>query len=99
MVEVMPAERYDFFVTANSEFIIFVTVVSEKAFHEPGLGVVRIYVEDSVEEYLGDLPPFFRYCPGGMATIYTDHGVIMICVVEARCSEDSYVQHVRLKEK
>jgi len=58
MMHVMAAQCDDFLVTMYSRFVIFVAVVPQKSFHQPRFGVMRIYVEDSIEKNFGDFPSF-----------------------------------------
>lgn len=59
----------DFSVTVDGCLLIFATVMAEMAFHEPCLGVMRIDVQNAVDEYLGNFPPFFRNCPRRVCTV------------------------------
>ncbi len=65
----MTAKIDDFSITIDSSLFIFSTVMTEVALHQPGLGVVRIYLQDSIEEDFGDIPPFLRDCPRSVRTI------------------------------
>jgi hypothetical protein len=50
----------DFAVTVNGRLLIFTTVMSEMTFHQPCLGMMRINLENTINEDLGDFPSFFR---------------------------------------
>jgi len=99
MVKIMSAKCNDFLVTTNGEFVILVAMMSQESLHEPRLCVVRINVEYSVKKNLCNLPTFFRNCSRSVTTVDTDHGVIVLRVVQAWCSENTNVQHFYLKEK
>ena len=71
MTRIKTAEGDDFSVTVDSSFIIFSTVMSEMAFHEPRLGMMRIDGQNSIDEYLSDFPPFFGNRPCSVRAIDT----------------------------
>jgi hypothetical protein len=48
-----------FAVTVDCGSLIFTTVVSEMTFHQPCLGVMRIYIQNAVNEDLRNFPSFF----------------------------------------
>ncbi len=99
MLNIVATERDDFFVTMHRRFVIFVAVVAEKTLHEPCFCVVGIHIQNSLEENFRYLPTFFRNRPSCMTPIDANHRVILVGVVEAWRSENSYIQHGYLEEK
>ena len=60
MTQIMSAKADDFSIAADGFMLVQVTVVKQVSLHEPRFRVARIYVENSIEKDLGDLPSFFR---------------------------------------
>ena len=82
MCEIVPAECDDLSIALHSRQVVFVAVVAQEPLHEPGLGVVGIHVENSVEKNLGNVPSFLGYCAGDMTPIDADHRVVARGLVE-----------------
>jgi len=59
----------DFAVTVDSSLFIFTTVMSEVALHQPCLGMVWIYLQDSIDKDLCNFPPFFGNRTGCMRPV------------------------------
>ena len=66
MHRVMTAKSDDFAITIDCSLLIFSTVMTEVPLHQPGFCVAWVYLQDSVEEDLGNIPSFFGYCPCSM---------------------------------
>jgi len=66
MYLVMTAKSDDFAITIDRRLLIFSTMLTEVSLHQPGFCVVWIYLQDLVEEDLGDIPSFFGYCPSSV---------------------------------
>jgi hypothetical protein len=52
----------DFSITIDSSLFVFATVMSKMSLHQPRFGTIWIHFENSIDENLGDLPPFFGDC-------------------------------------
>jgi hypothetical protein len=63
---VMPAKIDDFAITIDSRLLILSTVMAEMPLHQPGFCVVWVYLQDFVEEDLGNIPSFLGYCPSSV---------------------------------
>jgi len=69
MYRIVTAKSDDFAITIDGSLFIFSTMMTEVAFHQPGLGVVRIYFQDSIEEDFSNIPSFLRDCPRCVRTV------------------------------
>ena len=59
MNRIWPAKIDYFAVTVNCSSFIFTTVMSEVTLHQPCLGMMWIDLQNSVDKYFGNFPPFF----------------------------------------
>jgi hypothetical protein len=59
MTGIRAAEVDHFAVTVDSSLLIFATVMSEMTLHQPRLRMMRIDVQNTIDEYLGNFPSFF----------------------------------------
>ena len=66
MVGFLTAKVDDFAVTVDCSLLIFATMRSQVTLHQPCLGMIRIDIEYSVDENLGNFPSFFRNCSCSM---------------------------------
>jgi len=76
MYRIMAAKSDDFAITIDGGLLIISTVLAEVSLHQPGFGVVRIYLQDSVEEDLGNIPSFLGNCSCGVRTVNSNLGVL-----------------------
>jgi hypothetical protein len=63
---VMTAKSDDFSITIDRRLLIFSTMLTEMPLHQPGFCVVWIYLQNLVEEDLGNIPSFLGYCPSSV---------------------------------
>jgi hypothetical protein len=66
MYRIMTAKSDDFAITIDGSLLIFSTVLTEVPLHQPCFCVASIYLQDSIEEDLRNIPSFFRYCPSSV---------------------------------
>ena len=59
MMSIVTAQCDHFFIAMNGKLVVLVTVVPQKALHQPSFGMVWVHIENSIEKYLGNFPPFF----------------------------------------
>ena len=57
---------------------IFSAMLSKMTLHQPGLGMVWIYAENSIEEDLCNVPSLFRHRTSGMRSIDANMRVITV---------------------
>lgn len=91
MVNVVATERDDFLVAMNCRLVIFMAMMAEQTFHKPCFSMVRINVENFFEKDLSDLPSFLGNCPSCMTSVDANHRIILVRIVEAWRSKNSYV--------
>jgi hypothetical protein len=72
MTGIRTAEIDHFAVTINGSLLIFATVMSEMTFHQPRLSMMRVDLENTVNEYLRNFPPFFGNCPRSVRPVDTN---------------------------
>ena len=72
MSRIMAAKVNHFSIAVDGSLFIFSTMMAEVTFHQPGLSMVGIDFENSIQENLGDFPAFFRDCACGVLSIYTN---------------------------
>jgi len=65
----MTTERDDFSITIDSRLFIFFAVMPQMSLHQPCLGVVWIYAQDSIEKNLRNVPSFLSYCTCSVRSI------------------------------
>jgi hypothetical protein len=72
MAGILTAKVDDFAVTVDGGLFIFTTMMPQMTLHEPGLSMMGINLENTVDEYLRDFPSFFGNCSGGVRSINTN---------------------------
>jgi len=70
----------NFSVTVDCRPFIFTTVMSEMTLHQPRLGMMWINVQDAIDKYLGDFPPFFGNCTCCMRPVDADLRIMVTTV-------------------
>lgn len=76
MIQVVGAKCDDFAIAANGLPLVLVTVVMQKALHQPRFSVVWVDIENSIEKDLGYFPAFFGDCACSVASIDGDYSLI-----------------------
>jgi len=94
MCEIVPAECDDLSIALHSRQVVFVAVVAQEPLHEPGLGVVGIHVENSVEKNLGNVPSFLGDCAGDVTPVHANHRVVTSGLVNWVRFEETDREHV-----
>jgi hypothetical protein len=56
----------DFSITVDGSLLIFSAVLSDVAFHQPCLGMIRFHVQYSIQKNLSNFPSFFGNRARGM---------------------------------
>lgn len=77
MTGIRTAESDHFAVAVDCSLLIFATVMSEMTLHQPGLGMMRIDIQDTVDEDLSDLPTFFGNRSCSVRPVDTDLGILV----------------------
>ena len=72
MTGILTTEIDVFAVTVDRSLFIFTTMMPQMTLHEPGLGMVGIDLQNTIDEYLRNLPSFFRNRSGGVRSIDTN---------------------------
>lgn len=93
MREVVTTKRDHLAIAIDGGMRIFLAVLSQKALHEPRLGVTLVDVENSVEKDLCDVPAFLRDCPRDVTPVDADHRVLGVRVGFGLRLEKSHREH------
>lgn len=93
MREIVSAECDDLSIALHGRQVIFVAMVAQEPLHEPGLGVMGIDVENSVEKDLSNVPAFFGYCAGDVTPVDADHRIVARGLVSRVRLEKADRQH------
>jgi len=62
MAGIRTAKVDHFSITVDGSLLIFATMMSQMAFHQPRFSVVWIDIQYPINENLSDFPSFFRNC-------------------------------------
>ena len=77
MSRIWAAEIDHFAVAVDCSLLIFATVMPKMTLHQPRLGMMRIDVQNAIDEYLGDFPTFFGYRPRSVRPIDADLRILV----------------------
>lgn len=69
MIQIVSTKCDHSAIAPDGFLLVHCTVVPQMTLHQPCLGVARIYVENSIQKNLCDLPSFFRDCACRVTTI------------------------------
>jgi len=85
MAGIRAAKVDDFSITVDGSLLILATVMSQMTFHQPCFGVMRIHIQNAINENLSDFPSFFGNRACCVRSIDTDLR-ILVAVIRLRLS-------------